>query len=467
MESMRFVHRISISCVLLSLAATHASAQEPYAILAVPIPFDFLNPGARSLALGSAFTGLADDATAAFTNPAGLVQLSRAEVSFEGRYRNLTGAFLDRGRFGGGDVTGIGMDTVQAPQNAEVTDTHFGPSFASVVVPGSTWAVAGYRHEVLKSSQSILSQGGIFHYSSGPSANSASPGMRLGDYRISAFQASRGIEIVTYGASAAVKAGTRFSVGGGVTFSQATLMGTADQLRSTGYQVATTDVQKFRYLRQYGKSHGYGVLGGVQWSNGDPIRIGVAYRRAASFAYEQEGTGRDEESCGDGTVDGVFGTPRFNSCEFRAPDVISVGVSTRPSQSWLLTFQYDRVMYSQLRDDYLRRLAEFDFSQTSFVVDDGSEFHAGVEYVFSQKPMAPALRGGVWRAPDNSVRYPGSATSPSEFVAYVMTLLPGQSPSVHGTGGLGVSVNKHFEVNAAVDVSSDLFFVTASAVVRF
>jgi hypothetical protein len=36
--------------------------------------FSFSNPGARSMGLGGAFVALADDATAAFANPAGLVQ---------------------------------------------------------------------------------------------------------------------------------------------------------------------------------------------------------------------------------------------------------------------------------------------------------------------------------------------------------------------------------------------------------
>ena len=45
------------------------------------LEFSFSNPGARSMALGGAFVALADDATAAFANPAGLVQLLRPEVS--------------------------------------------------------------------------------------------------------------------------------------------------------------------------------------------------------------------------------------------------------------------------------------------------------------------------------------------------------------------------------------------------
>lgn len=44
-----------------------------------------VSPGARSLGLGGAFVAVADDATAAWANPSGLMQLARPEISFEGR----------------------------------------------------------------------------------------------------------------------------------------------------------------------------------------------------------------------------------------------------------------------------------------------------------------------------------------------------------------------------------------------
>lgn len=59
--------------------------------------FSLANPGARSLGLGGAFTALADDATAALANPAGLDQLAEPEVSVEGRQRSAT-ARRSRGR---------------------------------------------------------------------------------------------------------------------------------------------------------------------------------------------------------------------------------------------------------------------------------------------------------------------------------------------------------------------------------
>src|SRR5688500_7632354 len=49
------------------------------------LQFNFGNPGARSLGMGGAFLGLADDASAAEANPAGLTILRKPEVSIEAR----------------------------------------------------------------------------------------------------------------------------------------------------------------------------------------------------------------------------------------------------------------------------------------------------------------------------------------------------------------------------------------------
>ena len=70
----------SLSWCLVAWVAAHsaASAQErPF------LETSFSSPGARSLSLGGAFVAMADDATAAFANPSGLVQLARPEVSIE------------------------------------------------------------------------------------------------------------------------------------------------------------------------------------------------------------------------------------------------------------------------------------------------------------------------------------------------------------------------------------------------
>src|SRR5579862_147821 len=46
-------------------------------------PLNFSNPGARAQAMGGAFIAVADDASAAVTNPAGLANLTRQQAYFE------------------------------------------------------------------------------------------------------------------------------------------------------------------------------------------------------------------------------------------------------------------------------------------------------------------------------------------------------------------------------------------------
>lgn len=65
------------------------------------LQFSFTPPGAKSLAMGGAFVGLADDATAAFANPAGLLWLPQPEVSVEGRQSTFTTFYPNGGSFNG------------------------------------------------------------------------------------------------------------------------------------------------------------------------------------------------------------------------------------------------------------------------------------------------------------------------------------------------------------------------------
>lgn len=93
------------------------------------IPFSFSNPGARSLGMGGAFVGLADDATAAYTNPAGLTQLVQTEVSLEGRRVETNSPFTS-----GGSAT-YNPFALSGVAFGNTTNTNSSPSFISLVLP--------------------------------------------------------------------------------------------------------------------------------------------------------------------------------------------------------------------------------------------------------------------------------------------------------------------------------------------
>ena len=118
-------HFITATVILLSLAGTvhHGFAQDSSAVTGAILA----NPGARSIGLGGAFAAIADDATAAFSNPAGLIQIVRPEISVEIRGTGSTGPTAGDIDVAGG-VSGLG--------------------FISFVYPLQRWALAAYSHNL-------------------------------------------------------------------------------------------------------------------------------------------------------------------------------------------------------------------------------------------------------------------------------------------------------------------------------
>jgi hypothetical protein len=76
MSKTRFLVVVAVMLGMLSFAAV-ASGADSHAG-----PYLRMGVGARALAMGGAFTAIADDATAAYWNPAGLVQIENIELTF-------------------------------------------------------------------------------------------------------------------------------------------------------------------------------------------------------------------------------------------------------------------------------------------------------------------------------------------------------------------------------------------------
>ena len=102
------------------------------------LPIDQLPPGARSLGLGGAFAGVADDATAAVANPAGMTILTAKEISFHARNSDSDIAFLDPDAFDSGIYSEPGR------LNKSYSDKNTNVSFASFVLPMDRWVFSAY-----------------------------------------------------------------------------------------------------------------------------------------------------------------------------------------------------------------------------------------------------------------------------------------------------------------------------------
>ena len=255
----------------------------------IPLQFDFLPPGARSVAMGSAFVGAADDATAAFTNPAGLARLSERSVSAELRFKQLTTPYLSAGRVSG-SITGIGLDTIPMPVYGKDVDNHFGPTFGSLLWPfGANTSVIGYAHQVATIENAFSDQGVFFHFSA--------PGISDDRNRKNPVGGSRSVTITNYGGAVGYKFSDTFSVGGGVSFYRFRLDADFARCGITGNfagPVYTPEVDATAVQRGTDWSPAFNL--GVLWDPIKNVKIGGAFRLGPGFDFSQRDhdVGRDD-----------------------------------------------------------------------------------------------------------------------------------------------------------------------------
>jgi long-subunit fatty acid transport protein len=444
---------VALASVLLCLGGWPAAAQTTAQF---PVQFDFLNPGARSLAMGSAFVGAADDATAAFTNPAGLAFIARFEVAFEGRYRAMDTTYLSGGRVSG-TVSGIGLDTVATPIRAIDADAALTPAFFSVMLPiGARATVTGYRHELTRVENSFFSQGVFRRGSFGGVTDDATRELPIGGHRR--------VRVTNYGASAGLRLTDRIAVGGGVAVSHLDLDASFERFTLTSDTFSPPDMSlTTATATQESGDVSVGVNVGGLYRLTDRLSIGLTYRRGPSFEFGQE------------DALPLSGIEVSRSGRFKVPDVIGAGVSwlalDRAAGRLAFLFDVDRVAYSQLKRDFISFQAIASGRAAQLRLDDGSEFHLGGEYQLMQVRGRElghpwAFRAGVWLDPDHVVRYEATAAN-DELDALLGATLPGGKDVVHYTFGAGFVASRRVTVNVGADLSSRTKYVTASLVMLF
>ena len=440
---LRFAPPAALVISMLAVSGAEARAQGS---LQIPLQFDFLNPGARSLAVGSAFAGLADDATSAFTNPAGLTSLTLPEISFEVRGRRLESPFLRGGRLSG-RATGIGVDTAAGAVYGESVADSIGLSYLSAVWPGTSWAMAAYRHEFVRLDQEFEADG-VFQDAA---------------FRELALRAQRRIAITSYGAAAAYRFNRRISVGGGVALHHFTLDAKFERFFFPDFYGEPTfaRVTQLNNAEQRSDTLGVGVNVGALvtlYEAADPgaagpdsIRLGVVYRHGPNFDFE--------------AFEGAIANPVQRNGTFRSPNAFAVGTSIRLTQSATASAEMTLVHYESLAEGYVSSQAGGLGRQDNFRIDNGVEYHAGFEYVFTAWGF-PALRVGAWRDPDHAVHYVVPA-NPDLFDERFGAYLPARGATMHYTFGGGIALGRQLEVNVGADLSKRTRQVSVSAVVRF
>ncbi len=410
------------------------------------VEFSFSNPGARSMGFGGAFVALADDATAAFANPAGLVNLVEPEVSIEGRVWSYRTPIVEGGR-GLGPATGRGLDVTPGLQIGESAADLGGVSFLSLVYPRGDWSFAFYRHQAADYEMASETVALFF----GPWPGLPDSRARSWDYR-----RAMDLELVAYGLSAGYRLSDALSLGFGVSYfdtdlslrlEQFEIRDEADPQAPDWWSAQSFFAPQLQVTdwRLESEDTAWGVLAGILWRISDRWSLGAVYRQGPDVrAGFEERAGPMHWAAPAGTVTAA------GVGDLSLPSVLGLGGSYRSGDGRLTVgLEWDRVGYSSLLEQADPELA----------LEDGDELHAGAEYVFPRSRSALALRLGAWLDPNHRIGYRGQG-----YVQRAL-ILPGED-ELHVAAGLGVVV-KRVQIDIGIDVSDPVGTASVSTIYSF
>lgn len=430
------------------------------------LQFNFGNPGARSLGMGGAFLGLADDASAAEANPAGLTILRKPEVTVEARNFQETQVFTTSGTFPDIKRTGFGHYS----QRADVT-------FASFVYPIKNFTIGAYYHEPLRNEGSgqvvpvrneftgevKTNVPDFFMTDRNTRVISAAECAALSrtnpfacvQYTIKPFLSAVNVQEKTFGLAAAYKFG-KFSIGGTARYHRFT---------ETAFTFRVDDQFNFDSISVQGTSDitsqnqsakpvsDVTFAGGFKFEANDKFSFGGVYKQGASFKAPTFAA----------TVDTGFKFVKVFDTNFHTPDIYGAGVSFRPIPVLTINADAVRVKYSNLVDQFVSVNETLRSLDKAYTANDVLELHLGAEYFFPTK-VPFALRVGAWRDPAHAVTYSGPLNSPDAVATAI--LYPKTKAQKHIAVGGGFAWTR-FQIDFAYD-RSDLFKVgSLSAVTRF
>jgi long-subunit fatty acid transport protein len=422
--------RLAVAAVCLTIFAATAAAAQP---ITIPrFDFSFSNPGARSLGFAGAFAALADDATAAYANPAGLVQLTKPEASIEVRLWNRSPSFWAGGRVEG-TPTGQGLDTHDGIVTGRDHSQTIGPSFASIVIPKGRWSFALYGHQLANFRERSTSQGFFFTVFD-PEDETTFSG------RVSGSKESVSLDVATVGAAAGWRMNDHLSFGLGLVYSDVALKTRSDAYSpdddSPQAQFGTISFlpqRLFSTSTLSAEGTDVTVNAGALWRMTEQLSAGLFYRQGAKVH------GTFEISTG--PVIPVQETFR-NGAVFKIPDIAGAALAYRsPGGRVTLAGEVDHVGYSGLikvNDD-----GGFSSNRDYF---NAWEYHVGGEYALLRTTPILALRAGYW------VEANGDDQLKRRFD--------------HFTAGLGIAAPA-FQIDLAGDLSDEGNRFSASVIYDF
>jgi hypothetical protein len=450
---------------------------------------------------------LADDATAAYTNPAGLTNLTLggSQMTVELRQNQFRNSFADRGHFSsvpGTDPypTNRGVDfedffgLVRGEVSSETSGISF-LSFAYVLPRGLTLAL--YRHELGDFATRFQTQGPFADARVADCLDTDVTPVGLCVTRFLPRQAETELEIVNYGLSGAYELKlptlqgkeSTLSIGVGVSYYELDLFAfnqfydlgrftdLSSRLPGGFYGPPDYGPDNISFdSEEIGDDHAFGINLGFLWKLGKEQRwsVGGVFRQGPDFT-----TTRDLRVCGldpdvnDGiTVRCDFDTS-LQSGAFTVPDVIGLGLAYRTAEGKTkMLFDLNRVRYSQRLVDFTKGLLspsdpdfdpEFDRNPADFRIKDADQLHLGVERIVLvvESLFVGTARFGAWREPFHELEYFGKVEDAAAFIRRP------KDAEIHYSAGFGLVIKEDYQIDFAADLSDPSNTYTFSLVKFF
>lgn len=436
------------SCVILPLLYQKIG----YAIDNTPlwqgVDFDFSQPGARSRGIGSAFVGAADDATAAVTNPAGLVQLPEMQATLEGHTIAKESSDIEWGGNTSGSIRN--EDKTEVSFFCFSTPVKLFKDFSiNTAIFYNKLSSLGSNIDLPKFQDKLKYRG---FEDSDINATFPEYSSKI-DLALDEFGTSFGLGLLD----------GKLMLGAGVSV---LYLNVESEYGQSSPQIADVLLDpSFEDMKEKvdvnDDDYAFAFRGGLLYSPVKKLTIGASARIMPEMDYETK-----YHIIKDTNLDGELTATVLDteiSQKLKIPDVYSLGLSYRITDKFTFFAEGKYIAYSDMMDDFdaiWRGPYAYGGKDESgrYDINDIIEPHIGAEYVFMLKDTTPlAVRCGSYYEPAHGLEFEASLTDPNvesvEAAKALENLMDGGEDLWHVTIGLGTVIKKKYQIDAAADLT--------------
>lgn len=444
----------------------------------IDLQFRFANPGARAQAMGGAFIGLADDTTAIFANPAGLARLASttvvAELGNTDRDNNIP--------FYSGTIDRVALQDFEFNlQDRDFPETTTSVPFVAYVDTRSRLKWGVFYAEQANFERRFETAGVTIPRYRNPDylSNNTLTFFPDSDHFID-------LQMRTVGVSAGFALTERLSVGVTLNYNDFQYEGKTDLFIPDFQALFPNETFNPAFLDAIepligdslarvdvdGDDQAVSIYAGILFAPNPRFSIGLAYKQQPKFEYDFTTNGIDTNTLEELPTETGVG-------DFRMPDSYGAGISFKPTDLFIFSLEINRVLYSELAEDFTAFFANpVDPANNRQVVGDVTEYHAGIEYIITSTTFPLSLRAGYWLEPyhalqneklDTQILF-GYTDESGDFLASFrqnVFLQQFAEDENHITFGAGLSVGRHFALDVAADIADETSSYSLSGIYRF